>query len=423
MRAMIVILLAVDAALAIYLPIALYRRPQTAPGYSDGQTPATATREQVVFPRRSAIKHAKSGSPRQKRALDWRLLSAADLHNCVAALRAVGCPDATTIDIIVAEVNRRFAARERALRFRYEDYDLWNAPAATTRGRMERQIQLRELYAEKRALLKELLGVDVPFEIPGALADRTQSKYDAAIQQLPESKREQVQSIHENYRAKVEKLKARTLNFLEPEDFTELDRLKKERRQALGQVLTADELLDFDLKTSNLTGMIRSALAGAQPTEAELRELFKHVQRLYDEPSLLTAAQDPSAVMASLGDLQRELQNSEIVKAVLGEQRYADLQRSRDPLYQTALRVTAQAGLDADSAVRLYDLQRAAQQELQSQLANPQLSNEQRQQLFREIGEKTKRAIQQTLGEENFRRYDQIQRLAPSPGPVKTRIP
>src|SRR5204863_7520789 len=86
---------------------------------------------------------AQPGS--QDREFDWRWLTLADLHGCVAGLRAIGCPEATIQDVLVAEVNRRFAPRERALSFRYEDYEPWETPPPGTRNVLERQLQLRAL--------------------------------------------------------------------------------------------------------------------------------------------------------------------------------------------------------------------------------------------------------------------------------------
>jgi hypothetical protein len=56
----------------------------------------------------------------------WLDIQSADLKEFVRRLRAAGCPDETVKDIILAEVNRRFAARTRELwPERYEQQPFW----------------------------------------------------------------------------------------------------------------------------------------------------------------------------------------------------------------------------------------------------------------------------------------------------------
>jgi hypothetical protein len=107
-----------------------------------------ASREPALLPPMPPAPSTTPSKNNSKR-LDWRLLSLPDLHDCVAALRSVGCPASTVQDIIIAEVNRRFAPREHALKVGYEDYELWDAPRAGICSVLERQKQLRDLYNEK----------------------------------------------------------------------------------------------------------------------------------------------------------------------------------------------------------------------------------------------------------------------------------
>src|SRR5882724_5208161 len=87
-----------------------------------------AMRRRVVLPKSdsalasisSANSHlpAKDGAarPGPQKSSPWPLIFAADLKHFVANLRHVNCPEETVKDIVVAEINRRFAAREENLR-------------------------------------------------------------------------------------------------------------------------------------------------------------------------------------------------------------------------------------------------------------------------------------------------------------------
>ena len=121
----------------------------------------------------------------------WQALEAADLRRFIANLRAVGCPEQTIQDIILARVNQQFAAREAALKLRPEHLKPWEASAWTEKAQRDRQRQLADLGREKRALLKELLDLDVPVEVPEFYASRDAPRYEAAYAALPEAKRTQ----------------------------------------------------------------------------------------------------------------------------------------------------------------------------------------------------------------------------------------
>jgi hypothetical protein len=140
----------------------------------------------------------------KSKRFDWRLLSLPDLHQAAAALRAIGCPASTVEDIIVAEVNRRFARRERAARARYDDYELWEAPPADTAEALQRRTQLRDLFNQKRALLTDLLGPGFALDTPPQRVPKLQPRLEAALLTLPQEKRERVRSIQTEYADRIE---------------------------------------------------------------------------------------------------------------------------------------------------------------------------------------------------------------------------
>ena len=99
---------------------------------------------------------------------DWRKVESEDYRQDIANVRSVGCPEQTVRDIIIADVNALFEARRLPLLQPSEEFKFWkadatpiftSAPAEHIREQFE---QLRLLVEEKRAVLRELLGVDVP---------------------------------------------------------------------------------------------------------------------------------------------------------------------------------------------------------------------------------------------------------------------
>ena len=47
-------------------------------------------------------------------SFDWRMVESEDYKKYIANLRAIGCPEETIRDIIIADVNKLFASRKRA---------------------------------------------------------------------------------------------------------------------------------------------------------------------------------------------------------------------------------------------------------------------------------------------------------------------
>src|SRR5262249_38914171 len=147
--------------------------------------------------------HAFKRSRREK--FDWQSLASPDLRQYAANLRAVQCPEETIRDILLAEVNRQYGPRERALKVRAEDRQPWESVASYEKRSNESKF--RQLLVEKRDLLKNLVGVDVPIETPPTLAGRNIEKFEAAYKDLPESKRDQVRTAQEKYWSQSDDIK------------------------------------------------------------------------------------------------------------------------------------------------------------------------------------------------------------------------
>src|SRR5688572_3338595 len=58
--------------------------------------------------------------PQNPSRFSWRFLESPDFKQYIANLRAVGCPEQTIQDIIIADVNKLYAGKEAALRIKPE---------------------------------------------------------------------------------------------------------------------------------------------------------------------------------------------------------------------------------------------------------------------------------------------------------------
>src|SRR5262245_59296578 len=98
---------------------------------------------------------------------NWRQLESEDYRTYIERLRAIGCPEQTIRDLIIADIDQMLAPRLRAALPRREELQFWHPEEEELwndvdhRGGLARQ---REVDFEKRAVILELLGVDLVAE-------------------------------------------------------------------------------------------------------------------------------------------------------------------------------------------------------------------------------------------------------------------
>ena len=347
---------------------------------------------------------ALSGAPpTASNRIAWTAVESADLKQLVVNLRALACPPPTVQDIVVARVNRQFAAREAELKVRPEHLKPWDTAQWSDESREMRQQKLRTLAREKRALLKELLGVDVPGEAPAGPAARTSERFESGYAALPESKRDGVRQVQESFWEQLESLERRTRGYGEPEDLDEYKRLRDERSRLLAEVLTPAEFEEFELTTSETGNRLRSELAAFGPTDEELRKIYRLRKPLDDQFDAGPLRGDPGE---SSGPRTRAFEQYEQqMKRELGEARYAEYERSKDPQYRNFSRLTREAGVPQESLAAAYEAHRLTQAEVARLRADTSLGSDQRQQALKALQDTLDQATLQILGERGFQAW------------------
>ena len=336
-------------------------------------------------------------TPSSPAKVGWASIASPDLRTYAANLRRVGCPEETIREIMLAEANRFYGAQERALKVRPDDMAPWEEASRSDRRGAESK--LRQLLEEKRSLLKDLTGVDVGIDMPSRLAGRDVETFDGAFGALPESKRDPVRAIQEQYWAQSDDIKQRTLGYLEPEDRDAFLRIKTERREALAKVLTPRELQDYELKTSATAPALRSRLEGFEVTDEEFRKVFDFMQPLDEQYSLSRRNPDPVNQEFTAARNQAEKDLQEQIHQVLGDERYAEYERTRDPVYRTIDQVGSEAGVPKETIIQAYQAQQQMQEEAKRLLQDGNLTPEQRAQGLQEMRIQAEQKAQELFGD------------------------
>ena len=93
------------------------------------------------------------------------------------------------------------------------------------------------------------------------------------------------------------------------------------------------------------------------------------------------------------------------IKGTLGESRYADYERAQDYSFQGIYRVTERQGLPKDSAVKIYDMKKAADKAKAELRNDSSLSKEDRDLRRKQIDAETDAAMKSVWGDKGAEAY------------------
>ena len=332
--------------------------------------------------------------------VNWASIESTNYQTYITNLRGIGCPEETVRDIIITDISKLFAKRRAALRAQLQPYKFWQTGDALQNdysSNPELQGQLQELEKEQRALVKELLGVDYRTEMNRYWLDEN---YDERMYGfLPAEKQDQLKTLQAKYDDLEQEIYTRSKGMLLDEDQEQLRRIEKQREAELAQVLTPEELEEYQLRNSSTANSMRAQMTGFQPTEDEFRKIFRLQKVFENEFSQAFDVSDDaqSQIKARAQQDAQDALNDEI-KKTLGDKRYAEYQRSQDPDYRTLTQVADRFALSPDVVNRVYSMKQEAERQKAALEANTLITDEQRQAALAAIAKETERSLAPIMG-------------------------
>lgn len=337
----------------------------------------------------------------------WHRIESSDYRQYVANLRAIGCPEQTLRDIVIADVTKMFAPREQSLKAMLTNATtVRSAAMLAEKGKKDFEIrkQLRAVQLEKNALLQELVGVQLPVDLLRTATGRNYAEFEAAFNALPPGKRDLVRDIQETYWQNSTTLSEKfrgtnaNSNWRTPEYLVEYSKLNQERRAALAKVMTPVEMEDYEMRITDTGMQMRSELANLKVSEEEFRRIFRarrEVESPYGGGNLTAnAVEDAAAGTAAMSGatLQDE------IRKTLGDERYSEYLKSRDYAYQTFTRLGERFGLSSEVIEQAY----AARNELNQRMTASSLKSDQtpdQMANLRQMKQQYQAQLNQLLGE------------------------
>lgn len=325
----------------------------------------------------------------------WAQLESEDYRDYINRLRAIGCPEQTIRDIVIADVDKMLAPKMQAasphpreIRFwQPVEQEMWDDPAQKDALRQQRALDF-----EKREVIRELLGVDLVGE---RLRIQGQDDYHGQrLGFLPEEKRARVRTVLDQFADKErELLEQQVENGDGLLDTAELARMRQQKDATLAPLLTPQEREQYDLWFSDSAARVRDSVFGMEATEEEFLKLYA-LQKSFDAQQ-----GTPAGAEAAWNQFHQQ------ARETLGEQRYAEWLRAQDPDYREIVRVTSRFKLPGTVAAELYSYKQPIEEQRVKVETDANLTPQQKEAAFHTIAEETRNVYKQALGEKAFRYY------------------
>ncbi len=342
------------------------------------QSPVDTTAAAAVPPSTPAKPQASPGGL-------WTSLHSGNLKDLVARMQAAGFPIWAIRAVVAAEVNGRYAARMRDLMQPDPNAPYWKT-APTLFMDSTRMAESMKLSNERTKEMRDLLG-NFALRDDGEITSGQRRMYG----DIPAAKIASLEQINQDYTEMTAQVRAAMNGIVLPQDREALTLLEKEKHADLAEILTPQELDDYEMRNSNVTARLRPALALFNATPDEFRTIYNIQQPVADQLY-------PTAPGIYSEQVKVQQQVAEQLKTALGDQRYADFARSSDRDFQQLSQLADRENLPAGTAVQAYNLRDSLSQESNRIFNDTSLSTDDKRAALQSLAQNTRAQLLSTLG-------------------------
>lgn len=325
----------------------------------------------------------------------WRELESPDYDVFVANLRAVGCPEKTLRDLVLADLRTAFNA---AICTSSPAPPFWTGGRERAQAERARQARTAKLNADYAALAQRLLGVDFQPD-----ADRQPDLTEQALLRfvsgpLPEETFQRFRNVMSQFDGLKKRLNEAEGGVVLPADAAARQALRVDLQRALAATLSPAQLEEFQARVIAIPDSSFALETDAlEMTPVEFRALNVLRARHFDPLREAVEAEEPSEAEQSAAEAAFRSE----ARAWLGESRFADFVRSQDEDYRSLY--TALAGEVGRAAVgQAYEISRLARAESDRLDADDALDPAERRQMQVQIRQLTETELRRVLGAKAF---------------------
>lgn len=322
--------------------------------------------------------------------LDWRGIESDDYVKYITNLRAAGCPEETIRDLIIADVNKMYAAKWKSLHAAEHEYKYWENESKKDKKEERKSDERRDMEKERDELVRALLGVDLKSELAKYSWDADRNNRDARYAFLPEDKQTQVKDLNDRYKEDMRQLmeEGKAANLSKEELAAKATALRKQHEQDLASTLSPGDLAEYQLRNSPLAGRLRNDLTAFEPSEEEFRKLYQTLKPLGDQ----------AINNGEKFSLENNPDIASMMKQALSPERFAEWQQMQQPAYRDAAKLAQRYNLSAEDTKMVAQINQTTETEMAKAMVNPNLTPEQRVAAARAIKDEKKKVLNEALG-------------------------
>jgi hypothetical protein len=326
----------------------------------------------------------------------WQTLSSGSLTEVAARLKAGGFSPRLQRLIIAALVERQFADRHRALADMIRARPWWrDSFVENTRLIAARQ----KLAHEEGDVVDSVLGPDLG-STPYITASRLY-RYG----NLPPGTLAQLDRINADYGELAGEIKNAADGIMLPADREQLLFLARQNHADVAQLLTPEQLFDYDMRSSPEAWWLRTITASMNPSEEEFRALYKvrseFIAPYSDGQYQLMTAEDKAAIQ------QRQSELDDRIRAVLTPERFAEYQLKTTEEYRQTEALVHRLALPDTTAATVVNLQHEITKRADAIRADTSLSAAARDARLGALSSEAVARLTPTLGDSGLAAYRQ----------------
>lgn len=347
---------------------------------------------------------AASASPESEESVQtfsWETVESQDYLTYIDNLRSIGCPEETIQDIITADVNKLFEQRwkEAKQQSGAKQFEYWKTSAMFGGMNSDQRKLYKEIDDERRQTLQSLLGKNVPRKLTDMAA--MYDPFDSMLGFLPESKRSAIIEAQQQMSERMMEAAEEGNNM----DAADWQKVQAEQKEALAEILTPEELFEYNLRMSNSAHSLRAELGGFDVSEEEFREMFA-LREAFDEEYGLYGpqeGQDAQEWYQQRNEGEKELKAG--YEEILGEEQYRHYQHEQTFRGSSLRQVAKEYESPREDVYQVYDATDAAQEAAQQIRQNEALSTQERQVALDQIRAETEAEVSRLIGQEAAQSY------------------
>jgi RNA polymerase sigma factor (sigma-70 family) len=332
--------------------------------------------------------------------LNWRALESPDYRQYIANLRAAGCPEQTIRDIIITDLERVYGQRIAKLSTPSAGRSYWIRQYSTVNTR--RELEIKQIEEEKRAAIRELLGIDAEEEAHRRTG--VPVPYDEGFEFLPGDKRACLREIDREFKALVASNDAQRAAWRESDHHSQRRDIYVWKEEAIKGLLSPEEFEEYEIRSGYHAQGLRVRLSPFEPSEQEFRKILQ-IEKDFGKDKDYIDPRDVGLPSGSALDPVTKEQFEKALREELGERRYAEYKLSMDNNYGFLHSLVQGSELPRENARAVFDLNKSAEQRARAIRDNSALTAEAREAAFQALQKQTEEEASRLLGEEGFRAY------------------